>query len=244
MRYLLLLLALCWTARGANPSFGDFNANQFTTNANKVAIKDGVKLTNAVLAGAITGAYAEFANNVQVDGQLDIVGTGNLQGRALSALSQNGTNGAPAVNFTNSATVTWARSGSNWTANATATGSAGSTNYRSAVVELGLSGTNVTGTIDWAATNVCYRLTLTTNAYFGDLNVNVPATNFFQFLELDLVQDSVGGRTVTFSNGLWGGVNGTFPITTTAGAWDSATLLNSRVTNGNVMVLFSNNLKR
>jgi hypothetical protein len=39
MRYLLILLALCWTARGANPSFEAFNTNQFRTNGNKIAFR-------------------------------------------------------------------------------------------------------------------------------------------------------------------------------------------------------------
>lgn len=123
-------------------------------------------------------------------------------------------------------------------------GSSGSTNYRSAVVELGLSGTNVTGTIDWAATNVAYRLTLTTNAFFGDINVNVPLTNAFQWLQLHLIQDSTGGRSVTFSNGIYAGVNGTFAISTQANAFDSYTLFNSPQTNGNVIAIPVNFLHR
>jgi hypothetical protein len=236
-------------------------------------------------------------------------------------LSQNGTNGAPTINFTNSATVTWTKAGTNWQANVavvgpagetnyydftfitnniflsgkgntlivtqaltiqaiktnllatTSTGlvtnanygtgvswdpstltlsasggggSAGSTNYRSPVVTLTMTGTNVdAGQIDWARTNQCYRLTLTNSAFFGDtVCTNVPDTNSFQWLQLDLVQDATGGRKVTFTNSIFAGVNGTFAITTNASAWDSCTLINSRQTNGNVAVLPSNNLHR
>jgi hypothetical protein len=228
MRYLLLLLALCWTARGANPSFGDFNTNQFTTNANKVAIKDGVKLTNAVLAGAITGAYAEFANNVQVDGQLDIVGTGNLQGRALSALSQNGTNGAPAVNFTNSPTVTWSRSGSNWMATAASTvNNLTATQYvRMPWNTLTMTGSNVS-TIDFSAGSM-WKLVATNNAFLGTPS-NMPGTNVAQVIQFAFIQDSTGTRTLTVTNGSW----------ELSGSGTSTNQLVPVNTNGNAMTIVS-----
>lgn len=44
---LLILMASC--AHAANPAFTDFNTTQFGTNANKVAIKPGVLITNQVM---------------------------------------------------------------------------------------------------------------------------------------------------------------------------------------------------
>jgi hypothetical protein len=161
--------------------------------------------------------------------------------------SVNGTNATP-LNFVDTATVTWnLSSSSNLTATAVSSGgSSGSTNYRSAVIALTMTGTNVDASqIDWSLTNVCYRLTLTTNAFFGDtVCTNTPGTNFFQWLQLNLVQDATGGKIVTFTNSIFAGVNGTFAITTNGNAWDSLTLINSPQTNGNVAVLPSNFLHR
>jgi len=70
-------------------------------------------------------------------------------------ISQNGTNGSPIVNMTNSATITWARSGSNWTANAVSSGTTVSVNganvttpnlTNTATVTYGVSGSNITAT--------------------------------------------------------------------------------------------------
>ncbi len=125
-------------------------------------------------------------------------------------------------------------------------GTTGSTNYRSSVIWLTTTGTNVdSGQIDWLKTNQCYAIVLTNNVFFSDVVcTNVPDTNSFQYLQLDLIQDATGGRTVTFTNSIFAGVNGTFAITSTSNSWDSLTLLNSRQTNGNVAVIPVNNLKR
>lgn len=125
-------------------------------------------------------------------------------------------------------------------------GSSGSTNYRSAVIALTMTGTNVDASqIDWLKTNQCYRLgPLTGNAFFGDaVCVNVPNTNDYQWLQLDIIQGT-GGNTVTFTNSIFAGVNGTFAITTNANAWDMLSLVNSRQTNGNVAVAPINWLHR
>lgn len=44
-----LLVSVC--ARAANPSFADFNVNQFSTTGNKVAISSGVLITNMITTG-------------------------------------------------------------------------------------------------------------------------------------------------------------------------------------------------
>lgn len=119
-------------------------------------------------------------------------------------------------------------------------GSAGSTNYRSAVIELTVTGTNVNpNQIDWNLTNQCFRLTLTTNVFFGDtVCTNVPATNAHQYVQLELIQNATGGWSVTFTNSRWGAVNGVLPIiSTNANAWDSLTLINSKQTNSDVVML-------
>jgi hypothetical protein len=113
-------------------------------------------------------------------------------------------------------------------------------------VTLTYTGTNVTtSSIDWNATNVCYTLLLTNHVLFGDaVAINVPSTANFKWLQLDLIQDSTGGWLVKFTNSIYGGVNGSIPITSNALAWTSCTLINSRQTNGNIMVLPSNFLHR
>lgn len=125
-------------------------------------------------------------------------------------------------------------------------GSSGSTNYRSAVVEIYMSGTNVAAnSIDWNLTNVCYRLTLTNNAFFGDtVFTNTPGTNAYQWVQLNLVQDPTGGRLVTFTNSIFQGINGTFAITTNANGFDALTCFPSPQTNGNICILPANNLHR
>lgn len=133
-----------------------------------------------------------------------------------------------------------------WAAAAAGGGSSGSTNYRSSVITLTMTTTNVDASqIDWLKTNVCYRLMLTTNAYFSAaVCINVPDTNSFQWLQLNVIQDATGGRTVTFTNSVYAGPNGTFAITTNASAWDSLALINSPQTNSNIAVLPSNYLHR
>ena len=63
MRYILLLLVLCWTARAANPSFADFST-QFSTNGNKVSIKSGAVVTNLHDTGTLTANSATVSNAI------------------------------------------------------------------------------------------------------------------------------------------------------------------------------------
>jgi len=116
----------------------------------------------------------------------------------------------------------------------------------SPVIALTMTGTNVDANqIDWNATNVCYRITLTGNAFFGSgVCINVPATNNFKWIQLNLVQDATGSHFVTFTNSIYAGPGGTFAYTTNASAWDSLVLINSPQTNGNIAVLPSNFLHR
>ncbi len=56
MKYTLTFLICLMTisANAANPAFGDFNANQFGTTGNKVAVKSGVLLTNPIVDVKLT----------------------------------------------------------------------------------------------------------------------------------------------------------------------------------------------
>ncbi len=243
--------------------------------ANKLAGTEGNGiLTNVTLSGDVTtssgGLVTTIANNAVTYAKMqdvsataraigrntagsgdpeEITGTqildwiGSVQG---SILYRNGTVWTALPPNTAGYVLTDGGAGANPSWAAAGGGSTGSTNYRSAVITLTMTTTNVDASqINWLSTNQCYRLILTTNAFFSDaVCINVPNTNSFQWLQLDILQDGTGGRTVTFTNSIYAGVNGTFPITLTANSWDSCALINSRQTNGNVAVLPSNNLRR
>ena len=244
---LLVLLVIA-----AVPALTDFNTNQFDTTGTKVSIKSGARFTNAYSANFFTANYAEFTNNVQVDGQLDVLGTLNLQGSGVSALSQNGTNGASAVNFTNSPTVTWARSGSNWTATAAGSSPAAPVNnfyatnnyvqngnHNTMIVTqyvrlpwttLTMSGSNISS-MDFAAASM-FKVTLT-NAGFLVAPSNLPGTNVAQVVQVHIAQDGTGGRSLTATNGSFvingsgTSTNAVLSISTNANAISVLTLVTS-----------------
>lgn len=85
MKYIvsLGLLLGAFFVRGANPGFGDFNTNQFSTTGNKIAIKPNALLTN-INANSITGAVS-LASNIVAGAILN-----PANGSALTNL--NGTN--------------------------------------------------------------------------------------------------------------------------------------------------------
>ncbi len=101
MRKLLLLLALIpLLARAANPAFQDFNATQFATNGFKVALTNGVIVTNLTGRGSMTLNTSAVLTNVPA-------GTASASGTAGkvpvfnsstslvdSAFSSTGTNGS------------------------------------------------------------------------------------------------------------------------------------------------------
>ncbi len=66
----VLFIAVC--VHAANPAFTDFNGNQFGTTGNKVVIKNGVLLTNPVIAlGVIIGNGSGLSNVVASATNLD-----------------------------------------------------------------------------------------------------------------------------------------------------------------------------
>lgn len=131
------------------------------------------------------------------------------------------------------------------------TPSAGSTSPTNTPIVLtlgGTGGTNVSGG-DWSsgsASGTTFKLILTANAFFGDTAFsNVPTTNGQQNAVLYIIQDGTGTRTVTWTNSVFGFVNGVAPIqTTNAGSCDIYSLVNSLQTNGTVLVVPANNLHR
>jgi hypothetical protein len=72
MKILLSIFLACTAimAQAANPSFSDFNANQFDTTGNKVNLKAGAKLTNVFLVGfwSSNGVYLGAVTNVNLVG--------------------------------------------------------------------------------------------------------------------------------------------------------------------------------
>jgi hypothetical protein len=210
-----------------------------------------------ISAGANTGTGNGGSLNFKTSTPL---ATGSTNATLTTRMSINGVSGTVAISnivgtatlltgFTSSNTLSGVGIGSGLSmsgTNLTAQGASGSTNYRSSVIALTMTGTNVDANqIDWLKTNVAYRITATGNIFFGDaVCINVPDTNSDQSLKLHIVQDSTGGRSVTFTNSIFAGVNGTFAITTNANAWDLLSLVNSVQTNGNIAVLPSNYLHR
>lgn len=259
---LLLSHLLCNSIYAANPAFSDFNTAQFGTNGGKISIKSGASITNLsylpLTGGTMTGSILGGATNdlgsagnrfhdLWLGHNADVLGTLFVAGETTLSNPGNGnllrTDSSGKVK---AATIGTGLSFDGTTLAASGGGSTGSTNYRSAVITLTVTGTNVDANqIDFNLTNQCYRVTATGNLFFGDtVCTNVPATNFYQWLQLDIVQDGTGTRTVTFTNSIFAGVNGTIPYTTNANAWDSYTLMNSRQTNGNVAVMAVNYLHR
>lgn len=131
------------------------------------------------------------------------------------------------------------------------TPSAGSTSPTNTPIVLTIGGTgstNVSGG-DWSsgsASGTTFKLILTTNVLIGDATFsNVPTTNGQQNAVLYIIQDGTGTHTVTWTNSVFGFVNGVAPVqTTNAGAVDVYSLVNSLSTNGNIWVIPANNLHR
>src|SRR5439155_22652879 len=63
-----------------------------------------------------------------------------------------------------------------------------------------ISGSNISA-INLGAWSM-YKITLSTNAFFG-APTGFPGTNTSQSIQIALIQDSTGGRTVTFTNSAW-----------------------------------------
>lgn len=62
----LFLCLLSVRLFAANPSFNDFNANQFSTTGNKVAIKPGALITNLGIASTISGVLSSNAGGTLI----------------------------------------------------------------------------------------------------------------------------------------------------------------------------------
>lgn len=207
-------------------------------------ISNGVPTYSTNIPSAVVTNLTVVTNNVSV---LNVSQTIKVNGKAATVFSVNGTE-MPIANITNSSTVTASAVGTNITFSATGSGgSAGSTNYRSPIIELTMTGTNVDGNqIDWAKTNQCYRLRATGDIFFGDaVCTNVPDTNSFQWIQVHIIQDNTGIRLLTMTNSIYAPPSGSpVVLSTNANAWDTLTFMNSPVTNGNIAVLPALYLRR
>src|SRR5262245_28790804 len=184
--------------------------NTFTTQAAPGFL---IVQTNISIPGGLTADYAVLTNGflfmknpvtrgvLRDDGNtignaiwttnLDILNITNLtiinefkvQGKSVSFTSFNGTNVAP-VNFTNSATVTWAVSGSN----VTATASGGVTTD---VTTMTYSGTN-NASLDMSTNGMSFFVTLTNHILVGTFS-NLPAKTAYKTYTFCFQQDSSGG---------------------------------------------------
>ena len=133
--------------------------------------------------------------NLTVQSNLVVNQSIKLQGKELGSTHVNGTNVFPVVNITNTASVTWAVSGSNITATATASGDTSGTN----IVSLTQTGTNAPS-LDFSlvARGGVFKISLTNNCYFG-LLANANNTDF-KHCWLAVQQPSTGTCLVTFTN--------------------------------------------
>ncbi len=177
-------------------------------------------------------------------------GSGNASwaATAVTGISSVNATNAAGGNITNSATITWAVSGSNWTANAVSSGTSvfiNGTNVsnpnftNSATITWGIgASTNVSATATPAAltwitltqsgTNISgfdpalgnyFRLTITNTAFIPAPST-LPTTTTPQNIELWILEDSVGTWAVTWATN-YKMMNGTAPVqTTNAGAID------------------------
>ena len=132
--------------------------------------------------------------NLTVQSNLVVNQSIKLQGKELGSTHVNGTNVFPVVNITNTASVTWAVSGSNITATATG-GDTTATN----IVTLTQTTTNVSA-MDFSLVQRggVFKLVLTGNAYVG-APTGIANTSFSRAFFM-IQQPSTGTCVVTFTN--------------------------------------------
>lgn len=123
-------------------------------------------------------------------------------------ISQNGTNSGTEINVQDTATLTWARGGSNWTANVV--GGSGDTTATN-IVTLTMAGTNVSS-MNYALVSRggVFKLVMTGNAYIGA--PSGVANTAFTKAWLMVQQPSTGTCVLTFTNGFYAFSEGVLPI--------------------------------
>jgi len=132
--------------------------------------------------------------NLTVQSNLVVNQSIKLQGKELGSTHINGTNVFPVVNITNTASVTWAVSGSN----ITATASGGDTTATN-VVTLTMTGTNVSAMdYDLVKRGGIFKLVMTGNAYIGAPQNVTTASKSEAWLQV--MQPSTGTCVLTFTN--------------------------------------------
>ncbi len=195
---------------GGIVGLSDFNPAQFTTNGGVSLVPSGLKITNLYAANFLTANYAEFTNNVQIDGALVLPngatngfvltsdGSGTASWKAAGGLSTNFFNTIVTTNLTilNSLTVS----------NISVTNLTVQNNlivsnlYTVNGNHNTLTGTNVQ-TIDLNAGSM-FRVYLGANAFFPAVS-NHPGTNLSQTIQIALIQDGTGTRGITMTNSTW-----------------------------------------
>ena len=209
-----------------------------------------------------------------LDTELVNDGTGVLTWEPRLAVFQNGTNGAPVVNITNSPTVTWSRNGSNWTATASASGTS-----------VYVNGTNVSNPNLKDSADITYALAASTNiqpslkaqawvnlTFSSSTNLNTmdcslgstEEVHFYTVLTnsaflgtpsnipttvkhiwYHLQQDGTGLRTLTMTNGTFANpAQVPFVLSTNASAVDIIEMITDPFTNTVINVVGTQNFKR
>lgn len=221
---------------------GSLSLNQAT---NRLTISGGQLLLDGVPIASNTETNVTL--NFYTSNAFFISGKGNslvitqsitLANNLVSAITVNGTNPAPLINITNSGTVTWAQSGTNWTA----TASGGDTTATN-IVTLVQSGTNAPQ-LDFSlvARGGVFKMVLTNNAYFG-APANVNNTDFKKAW-LIVQQPSTGTCFVTWTNGFFAGPDGqTLVNDTNNGAVVIYEMVSDVFTNGLVHLFMSQKSK-
>lgn len=169
---------------------------------NDQLLLDGVAISGGSESAPVNNFYS--TNNFFVSGKgntLVITQSVTLAGLDVAVVTINGTNLAPKLNFTNSASATFAISGTS-NVTITASGSGGGSGVTTTVTPLAYSGTNITG-FDCLTNNATYTLTLTNHCLFGTSTFsNVPNTTTNHFFTLALKQDSTGTWVPKFTNSI------------------------------------------
>jgi len=206
-------------------AFGGSGATLYFAHNDDNGLTKEASLTDAGVLGLkslrVTNAFA-YVPGAGASKVLTSDASGNASWAAASGgsvVSVNATNLNP-INLTNSATVTWAISGSN----VTATASPAALTW----ITLTQSGTNISG-FDPALGNY-FRLTITNNAFIPAPST-LPSTTTPQNIELWILEDSVGTWSVTWATN-YAFMNRSAPQqTTNANAIDIYTLSAHAFTN-------------
>lgn len=210
---------------------------------NDQLLLDGVAISGGGEAAPVNNFYS--TNNFFVSGKgntLVVTQSVTLAGLDVAVVTINGTNLAPKLNFTNSASATFAILGTS-NVTITASGSGGGDSTGTNIVTLTQTGTNVSA-MDFSLVQNggVFKLSLTNNAHIPTPS-NVGNT-IFRKAWLIVQQPSTGTCFVTWTNGTFAGPDGqTLVNDTNNGAVVIYELVSDVFTNGLVHVFMSQKSK-